>query len=83
MAEMTAYLSDIVTDGKRFVTLVPVSEDEENPAPVPSDHTSIGTFEDLIGDSAVMYHHVRDLLYPLGIYDMNNVVISHYEDGMN
>lgn len=77
MAEYHAYLSDTVTDGKRYVTIVPVVDEND---PVPSEHTSIGTFEDTSTDSMVVFHHIRDLLYPLGIYDMNNVTISHYEE---
>lgn len=37
----------------------------------PEDADSHGS-----GDSHVLYHHVRDLLYPLGIIDMQRVDIE-------
>lgn len=77
MAEYTAYLEDAVTDGVRGLILVPEG------ISAPADHTSIGTFEhdgSPLHKTHAIYHHVRDLLYPMGILDMQRIIIKYDDD---
>jgi len=73
MPAYDVYLSDNVIEGQREVSIVP--HDDEGP----SSFVLVGTFENDDG-SKVMYHHVRDILYPLGIWDLNNLHISYFGD---
>jgi len=72
VAEYKAFLADTVVDGVRDLVLVP------DGATPPGDHTSIGTFDHGDdGDSHVIYHHIRDLLYHQKIYDMQRILIKY------
>ena len=69
MAEYTLYLQDAMTNGVRNAVLVP------DGATAPAAHTEIGSFVHANADSDAIYHHVRDLLYHEGIYNMQAIRI--------
>lgn len=76
MPEYTAYLQDVPVAGYQDVVLVPEG------ATAPAAHTSIGTFEHdgtPLHKTHAVYHHVRDLLYPLKVWNMEKVRIK-YDD---
>lgn len=69
MAEYTLYLQDAMTNGVRNAVLVP------DGATAPASHTEIGSFVHANADHDAIYHHVRDLLYHEGIYNMQAIRI--------
>lgn len=72
MPSYEAFLSDAITEGRRDLVIVP------DGATASAAHTSIGEFDhDASHKSDVIYHHLRDLCYAVGIQDMQNLNIKY------